>query len=163
MISKKMQTALNKQINKELYSSYLYLAMAADCREKGWNGVATWLEIQAGEENGHAMKFYKYMAEQGAGVQLDAIAKPPASFESVAKIFDATLEHERFITKSIGELVELAVAEKDHATQIMLQWFVTEQVEEEAHASEIVQKIGFVGGDARGLFLIDRELGARKG
>jgi ferritin len=161
MISKKMADALNEQINREMFSSYLYLAMSAHCEHEGLAGAALWLGIQAKEEHGHAMKFYKYLLEQGARVDLQAIEKPAGKWESLGALFGAVLKHEQFITRSIHGLVDAAIAGKDHATQIMLQWFVTEQVEEEAHASEIVAKLKMVGSDARGLYLMDRELGSR--
>lgn len=163
MISKKMAEALNAQINKELYSSYLYLAMAAYCKAEGLGGFAKWLGLQSGEERGHAMKLYGYLEDQGAKVQLAAIAAPPSDFGSARRVFEETLAHEQFITASIHELVDLAVKEKDYATQGTLQWFVNEQVEEESHAADIVAKLKMVGGDARGIFMVDRELGARAG
>lgn len=163
MIGKKMEEALNGQINKEMYSSYLYLAMSAYCRAEGLNGFAGWLAIQSREEMGHAMKFVKYMEEQGARVRLAAIAEPPSDFGSARKVFEETLSHEQMITASIHGLMELSVKEKDYATQGMLQWFVNEQVEEESVAADIVNKLKMIGGDARGLFMVDRELGARQG
>lgn len=163
MIGKKMTEALNVQINKELYSSYLYLAMAAYCRSEGLNGVAKWLGLQSSEERGHAMKLYGYMEDQGAKIRLGAIAAPPAEFGSARRVFEETLAHEQSITASIHALVDLAVKEKDYATQGMLQWFVNEQVEEESAVVEIVGKLKMVGGDVRGIFMVDRELGARAG
>lgn len=163
MISKKMAEALNVQINKEMYSSHLYLAMAAYCRSEGLNGFAKWLGIQSSEERGHAMKLYGYLEDQGARVQLGAIAAPPADFGSARRVFEETLAHEQSITASIHGLVDLAVKEKDYATQGMLQWFVSEQVEEESAVVEIVAKMKMVGSDARGIFMVDRELGARAG
>lgn len=162
MISDKMADALNEQINREMFSSYLYLAMSTHCRAEGLGGFATWLGIQAKEENEHAMKFLKYVEEQGARVELKAIKAPPAKFASPVKIFEDVLAHERFITGSIHALMDQAVKEKDYATQAELQWFVKEQVEEEAHAGEILGKLQLIGPDSRGLFMIDREMGARK-
>ncbi len=163
MISKKMAEALNEQINKELYSSYLYLAMAAYCRSEGLSGFAKWLGVQSSEERAHAMKIYGYLEDQGAKVQLGAIAAPPADFGSARRVFEETLSHEQSVTAAIHSLVDLAIKEKDYATQGMLQWFVNEQVEEESVAGEIVSKLKMVGGDARGIFMVDRELGARAG
>lgn len=163
MISKKMAEALNAQINKELYSSYLYLAMAAYCRSEGLGGFAKWLGIQSSEERGHAMKIFGYLEDQGARVQLAAIAAPATEFGSARRVFEETLAHEQFITASIHALVDLAIKEKDYATQGMLQWFVSEQVEEESVAADIVAKLKMIGGDARGIFMVDRELGARAG
>ncbi len=162
MISKKMADALNGQVNKEFYSSYLYLSMAAWSQAKNLKGFANWFSIQAQEELGHALKFFKYLEDQGATIRLQAIDAPTATFASPTAVFEATLKHEQFITESIHKLVDQAVAEKDHATQIMLQWFVTEQVEEEANAMDIVQKLKLVGDDPRGLFLVDRELAQRQ-
>jgi ferritin len=163
MISKKMAEALNAQINKELYSSYLYLAMAAYCRSEGLGGFAKWLGIQSSEERGHAMKIFGYLEDQGARVQLAAIAAPATEFGSARRVFEETLAHEQFITASIHALVDLAIKEKDYATQGMLQWFVSEQVEEESVAADIVAKLKMIGGDVRGIFMVDRELGARAG
>ena len=163
MISAKMTSALNEQINREMYSSYLYLAMSAHCRSEGLNGFAGWLGIQAREEYGHAMKILKFLEERGARVELKTIKAPPARFASPVKIFEDVLAHEKFITDSINDLMELAVKEKDFASQVELQWFVKEQVEEESVAADILNKLHLVGSDPRGLFMVDRELGARQG
>lgn len=161
MIGKKMADAINGQINKELYSAYLYLSIAAWSQGQGLKGFSNWFAAQAREELGHAMKFYHYLGEQGATIRLAAIDAPTATFASPTAAFEATLKHEQFITQSIHKLMDQAIAEKDHATQIVLQWFVTEQVEEEARVAEIVDKLKMIGGDARGLFMVDRELAAR--
>ncbi len=161
MISKKMAKALNDQVNKELYSAYLYVAMSAHSSEENLKGFAHWLAEQAKEETSHALKFYKYLLDQGAGVKLLAIAEPPASWTSSVKMFAEVLAHEKKVTASIHRLVELATAEKDYATQVLLQWFVTEQVEEESSAEEILSKLKLIGQDPRGLFMVDRELAAR--
>ncbi|MDZ4199670.1 MAG: ferritin [Kiritimatiellia bacterium] len=162
MISKTMTRALNEQINRELFSAYLYQAMSSQSAHEGNNGFATWFRIQAQEEAGHALKFYKYLQDQGAKVEWKAIAAPPATFKSPLAMVEAVLEHERFITASIRELVDLALKEKDYATQIMLQWFVTEQIEEESAAENVLNKVRLLGGEARGLYLLDKELGARQ-
>lgn len=162
MISKKMTEALNGQLNKEFYSAYLYLSMAAWSQAKNLKGFSSWFSIQAQEELGHALKFFKYLEDQSSAVRLQAVDAPTANFASPTAVFEATLKHENHITESIHKLMDLAVAEKDHATQIMLQWFVTEQVEEEANVTEIVQKLKLVGDDPRGLFLVDRELAQRQ-
>ena len=161
MISKKMTAAINDQINKEMYSAYLYLSMSAYASEQNLDGLASWMKLQAQEEMGHAMKFYGYLQEQEAAVKLKAIDAPPTSFASPVKIFQDSLAHEKKVTASIHKLVDLARAEKDYASEIMLQWFVTEQVEEEATAAGILAKLKQIGADPRGLYLIDRELGAR--
>lgn len=161
MISKKMEKALNKQVNMELYSAYIYAAMAADLESKNLEGMAHWMEMQMQEEMLHAQRIYRYINEAGGRVTLDAIDKPPADYDSPAQIFEAALGHERKVTASINKLVDLARAESDHATEIFLQWFVTEQVEEEAHADGILRKLKMVGNAGHGIFMIDRELGAR--
>lgn len=161
MISKKMQNAINKQINNEIYSAYLYLAMSAEATGKGLKGAGIWFQMQYQEETGHAMKFYKYLLEQGADVELEAIAKPKIGFKSLLEMFEATIKHERFITKSINGLMDLAVAEKDYATQILLQWYVSEQVEEEANDSEIIGMLKMAGSSTGSLLMIDKQLGKR--
>jgi len=161
MISKKMLDALNEQINREMYSAYLYMAMSSYSDSKGLAGFSNWFMVQYHEEMEHAMKIYHYIQEQGEQVVLKAIEQPPAEFGEPLEMFQKTLEHEQFITKSINELVDLALAEKDHATNIFLQWFVTEQVEEEANDNEIIDKINLVSKSPNGMYMIDKELGAR--
>ena len=163
MISSKMAKAINEQINKELYSAYLYLAMSAQAAEMGMKGFASWFKVQAGEEAGHAMKFFGYVAEQGARVKLAAIEQPPAEFKTAAAMFQETLKHEKFVTQSIHALVDLAIAEKDHATNSFLKWFVDEQVEEEANAQEIVDLLKLAGDAGNALLFLDAKLGGRKG
>ncbi|HHS14467.1 MAG TPA: ferritin [bacterium] len=161
MLKDKMQKALNGQINKEMYSAYLYMAMSAYSESRGWPGFANWFFVQYQEEMEHAMRIYHYMQEQGARVELEAIEKPQLDFGSPMEMFQATLKHEQFITKSIHELVDLAIDLKDHATQIFLQWFVTEQVEEESNDHAILDKLSLMGAEGRGLYMLDRELGSR--
>ncbi len=161
MISKKMAAAIGDQINRELYSAYLYLSMADYAEQEGLKGFSVWMQKQAAEEVTHAMKFHAYLGDQGARAALKAIDAPPAKFASPTALFRDSLAHEKKVTAHIHKLVDLAVAEKDHATQIMLQWFVTEQVEEEATASDILAKLERIGDDPRGLFMVDRELAAR--
>lgn len=162
MISKKMQAAINEQINKEFFSAYLYLAMAAQSDDMGLTGFGAWFSVQAQEEVQHAMKFYAYVNEQGGRVILDAIAKPQTEFSTPLELFEQTLEHERFITKSIYSLVDLAIEEKDHATNSFLKWYVDEQVEEEATAQDAVSKLKMIGPDSSGaLLMMDREFGGR--
>jgi ferritin len=163
MISKKMTQALNEQINKEIYSAYLYMSMSAYSEHIGLSGFAHWFMVQYNEEMEHAMKIYQYVQEQGEHVKLMAIDAPATEFESALDMFEKTLDHEKFVTKSINELVDLAVQENDHATQIFLQWFVTEQVEEEASADEILSKLNLVGTKGNGLYMLDRELAQRNG
>ena len=161
MISDKMTEAINKQINAELYSAYLYLGMSADAENKGYKGTSHWLSVQAQEEISHAMKFYQYLLSQGAKAEFLAIEKPPAEYASISEIFEKTLAHEQLVTSLINGLVDIAVEEKDHASQIMLQWFVSEQVEEEENASDILSQLKMVGDHGGGVFLIDKEIGAR--
>ncbi len=162
MISKKMTSALNGQINKELYSSFLYLAMSSYCQQENLGGIASWLGLQAEEEYKHAMKIFHYMQEQGAAVEFQAIEAPPAKFGTMQKMFTDVLAHEQFITRSIHGLMDQAIKESDYATQGMLQWFVKEQVEEEASAGEALARITMAGSEPRGLLIIDREMARRK-
>jgi len=161
VLSDRMLKALNEQINAELYSAYLYLAMAADFEEKGLEGMAHWMEIQFQEEQGHALKIYRYVIDRGGRVTLDAIEKPQTTWDSPLAIFEAALAHERHVSELIGKLASLATEENDHATHNMLQWFISEQVEEEATADAIVGKLRMVGDQGQGLFMMDGELGQR--
>jgi ferritin len=162
MLSKKMEKALNKQINAEFYSSYLYLAMSADFETKNLAGCANWFARQAQEEWGHGMKMFKYINEQRGAVKLAAIDCPPLEWKSALDAFEAVLKHEQHVTELIHELMTLANEEKDYATQGFLQWFVKEQVEEEASADTIVQQLKMVGESAQGLFMLDRALAQRQ-
>ncbi len=162
MISKKIEKAINKQINNELYSAYLYLAMSAEATLKGFKGAGKWMGVQFQEEMGHAKKFYGYLLEQGATVELEAIAKPKAGFKGLLDMFDATLKHEQFITKCIGDLMDLTVAEKDYASQILLQWYVSEQVEEEASVNDVLSMLRMAGTSAGTMLMIDKQLGKRE-
>ena len=161
MLSKKMEEALNKQVNAELFSSYLYLAMAADFEAKNLPGIAHWLKAQAKEENGHAMKFYEYINDHRGRVTLAAIAAPPAEWATPLAAFEAVLAHEQKVTGLISGLVALAAEEKDNATGVLLQWFVTEQVEEEENADAIVQQLKMIGDKAHALTMLDRALAQR--
>ena len=161
MLSERMLNALNRQVNAELYSAYLYLSMAAYFESINLKGFANWMKIQAQEELSHAMKFFDYINERGGRVKLEAIEKPPNEWDSPLHAFEATYEHEQKVTKMINDLVNMAMEEKDHATYNMLQWFVAEQVEEEASADEIRQQLRLIGEDGRGILMLDRELGKR--
>jgi len=161
MLSEKMNVAINEQINKELFSEYLYLSMSAWFESEGLPGFASWMAVQAQEEHFHAMKLYGYINERGGRVILEAIDKPESEFGNPAKAFDATMEHEQFITSSINGLVDLAIELKDHATNQFLQWYVEEQVEEEASAQGIIDKLKWIGDNGNALLMMDRELGAR--
>ena len=162
MISAKLESALNKQLNLELYSAYVYAAMAAHFEHKHLNGFATWMRQQVKEEVDHATKFYAYIGDVGGRVELEAIAKPPTDFPSVLAVFEDSLAHERTVTGAIYKLMDLALAESHHATSTFLQWFVTEQVEEEKIAEDIRKRLELVGNSPEGLFLLDHELGLRK-
>jgi len=161
MLSKKMEEALNGQLNKEIYSAYLYLSMSAHSTHIGLAGFANWFMVQYNEEMEHAMKIYNYINDQGGKVKLKAIDEPPSTFKDAMDMFQKTLKQEQFITKSIHDLMDLAIKEKDHATQIFLQWFVTEQIEEEGNDNEIIAKLELAGKEGNGLFMIDKELAAR--
>jgi ferritin len=161
MISKKMQNAINGQINAELYSAYLYLSMSADFSSKNLPGFANWMKIQAQEELGHAMKLYNFIEERLGRVTLKAIDAPPTEWDSPLTAFEAVLKHEQKVTGLINKLVDQAIAENDHATRGFLQWFVDEQVEEEASADAIVEQLKLIKSAPGGLFMLDKELGRR--
>ncbi len=161
MIKEKIQNALNDQLNAEIYSAYLYLSMAAYFHSINLKGFANWMEVQYQEEMTHAMKFYNYLLQRGGRVILKAIESPPVEWESPLDAFKAVYAHEQKVTGLINNLVELALEEKDHATHIFLQWFVTEQVEEEESADEVVQRLLIIGDSKHGMFMLDRELGMR--
>jgi len=158
MLSKKLEAALNIQINEEYYSSYIYLAMAAYLEDKNLDGCAHWMQMQAREEYEHAMKIFDYMVDRGARVVLTEVKAPPKAWDSPLDAFKGALEHEQYMTGNINKLTDLAIAEKDHATGNLLQWYVTEQVEEEAQVEDIVKKLEMMGTDGPGLFMMDREL-----
>ena len=161
MIGKKVQKAINDQINKELHSAYLYLAMSVDADLKGFKGAGKWFKIQYQEETGHAMKFMEYVLDQGAAVELGAIEKPPASFASLLDMFEKTLKHEQAVTKSINDLMDLALAENDHASRILLDWYVTEQIEEEKNDNDVITQLKMAGSSTGTLLMIDKQLGKR--
>ncbi len=161
MLSDKMEQALNKQLNAELYSAYLYLSMAAYYYSINLNGFANWMTVQNQEETMHAMKFYHFINERGGRIWLDTIDKPATTWSSSLEVFEETLKHEEKVTGLINSLVDLAIAERDHASNAFLQWFITEQVEEEASANEVIQNLKMAGNDPHALFMLDRELGTR--
>ena len=161
MIGKKMQDAMNEQIQYELASSYLYLSMAAYFQSSGLDGMAQWMRAQTQEEVVHAMKLFDHINERGGKVELLALTQPTTEWASPLAAFQAAWKHEQFVSSRIDTLVELAAEENDHPASILLQWFVTEQVEEEASASKVVQMLERVGDSGNGLFMMDRELGAR--
>lgn len=161
MLSEKIEEALNDQMNAEMYSSYLYLAMSADFASRSLNGFAHWMRLQAHEESLHAMKFFDFILDRGGKANLKAIDAPPATFGTPLEAFTAVLEHERKVTDLIHRLVELTTREGDHASAPFLQWFVAEQVEEEKTASDIMDQLRLVGDQAAGIFMIDQLLGGR--
>ncbi len=161
MISKSIQDAINDQINKELYSSYLYLAMSTYYAESNFSGFASWMKVQSTEEYAHAMKFYGYVIERNGHVELETIEKPHAKFKSPVDVFKQVLEHEQKVTGMINKLYELAIKEKDYPTQIMLEWFITEQLEEEKNAGDVLEQLKMVGDSPVSLIMIDRQLAAR--
>ena len=161
MISKKMQEAINAQINAEMWSAYLYLAMSMDANDKGLKGVAHWYRKQYDEEMEHAFRFVHYLEEQLARVELKPIAKFKTSWKNMAEMFNETLEHEKVVTGLIHNLCDLAAKEKDYATANMLQWFVNEQVEEEANATELIEAAKCIGNDKAAFYMFDKELAAR--
>lgn len=161
MISNDMQNVLFTQLNDEFYSAYLYLAMSAYCAHIDFNGAATWLKHQYEEEQMHATKIYNYLIDQGAHVELQAIPQPPSEFGTILEVFTASLRHEQAMTEKLNNLSDIALKEKDHATYNLLQWFVNEQVEEEATVGEIIAKLKLVKDDGYGLLMIDSDLGAR--
>lgn len=161
MLKKKMLKGMNDQINAEMFSAYLYLSMENYFQSISLRGFAAWMRVQAQEEMTHAMKFYDFIHERGGKVSLEAIAKPEANWESPLAAFEAVLAHEQHVTSLINDLVDLAIGEKDHATNIFLQWFVSEQVEEEASAGEVVDRLRLIKDNPSGLFMMDAELGKR--
>lgn len=160
-MNQKIEQAFNAHINAEVYSSYLYLAMSNCFVAKNFDGMGKWMRLQAGEEYGHAMKFLDFIHQRSGRVLLQAIAQPQLDWESPLAAFQQAYEHELAISRKIDALVELAVAEKDHAAANFLQWFVNEQVEEEAHALAIVEQLKMVGESPISLLMMDRQLGSR--
>ncbi len=162
MISPKMAQAINIQINKEMYSAYLYMSMSSCSMSLGFKGVANWFMVQYQEEMAHAMKFYDYLHRQGNKVKLMAIDEPPSEFKSLMDMFEKTLAHEQFVTSLIHGLVDLAGKEKDSGTKDFLQWYVKEQVEEEENASNLVEKVKAAGAKNAALKEVDKELAGRE-
>lgn len=161
MISNKLQEAMNDQIQAELYSAYLYLAMSTYCESQNWKGFAHWLKAQHDEETSHAGKLMEHLLDRGGKVQLKTLEAPPVDFGAPVSVFEQVLSHEKHVTDRIHKLYETALAEKDYAAQILLQWFITEQVEEEATASAILEKLRIIPEKSGALFYMDKELGKR--
>lgn len=161
MLSKKMLNGLNDQITKEMFSSYFYLQIAGWLENKSLAGIASWMKVQAQEEMAHGMIFYNYINERGGAVSLSAIDAPPKKYKSVMDIFKRFLAHEELVTQSINNLMAIAIKENDFATKARLDWFITEQVEEESNATDLIGKLELAGENSSGLFLLDKELSAR--
>lgn len=161
MLGEKMEQAINEQIKWEMYSGYLYLSMSAWCADKGLPGFAQWMRVQAQEELAHAMKFYDYVLERGGRVELAAVDKPDNGWETPLAVMEHTLKHERLVTARINDLMSVALDERDHAASIFLQWFVEEQVEEEDNVGDALAKLRLVSQDGSGMYMLDKEMGAR--
>ena len=161
MLSKKIETALNEQINAEMWSAYLYLSMASYCHFIGQPGMASWFEVQFSEEQDHAKILFNYVNSRGGRVELKPIDAVPTEWNGVLDVFQSTLRHEQKVTDLINNLYALTHAENDFATQSMLKWFVDEQVEEEENAKTIIDNIKMIKDNGYGLYMLDKELGAR--
>ncbi|MBR5304429.1 MAG: ferritin [Candidatus Gastranaerophilales bacterium] len=161
MISEKMQAAFCDQINKELYSEYLYLSMKAYFLNLNLNGFATWMDVQVQEEHAHAMGMFDYVIERGGSVELMAIDKPETNWNSPLEVFKAVLSHEEYVTSRINALMDVAEETKDRAATIFLNWYLKEQVEEEANVGGVLAQLEMIGDDKSGLFALDKELGGR--
>ena len=162
MLSDRMEKALNGQVNAELYSSYLYLSMNAYFKSVNLDGFANWMYAQAQEELMHAMKLYDFINQRGGRTLLAAIEAPPDQWDSPLSVFEDTLKHEKKVTGLINGLVDIAMEERDHATQIFLQWFVTEQIEEEESVGNVLEQLKLLGDAKQGLFMMDRQLATRQ-
>lgn len=161
MLKEKVLNALNKQINAEMHSAYLYLSMSAYLEDKGLAGFANWMKVQYKEELSHALKIFDYVNERNGRVVLEPIAGVPIEFDGIIDVFERTLEHEQKVTQMIDELMDVSVADSDHATQSFLQWFVDEQVEEEANVNELLDNLRLIDGQGNGVFMLNRELQSR--
>lgn len=157
----KMFDAFNEQIKKEFYSAYLYLSMSAYVSDLGLPGFTSWLRVQAQEEVTHATKMYDYVLARGGKITLKAIDAPPVAWKTPLHVMEEALKHEKFVTKWINELVDLAIKEKDHSARNFLAWYVDEQVEEEQTFGDIVSALKLIKGEGQGLLMMDRELGGR--
>jgi len=161
MISKTVNDALNKQVNAEMFSSYLYLSMSAWCSERSLVGFVSWMRVQAKEELFHATKIFDYILERGGSIELETIEKPAATWDTALEISKEVANHEAKVTALINDLVDVAIQEKDHAANNFLQWFIAEQVEEEASVGEVLERMKMIGDDSAGMFVMDMELGKR--
>lgn len=160
-MNNRIEAAINKQINAEFYSGYLYLSMATYFEDKNLPGFAKWMEIQQQEENFHAMKMYKYINDRGGRVILETIEKPKNEWNNIAEVINDALEHEKKVTGMINNLLEIAREEKDYATDNFLQWYIEEQVEEEATASELLEKVKMIQDSPNAIYMLDKELSQR--
>ena len=161
MVSKVVESAINDQITAEFYAAYLYLAMAAYFDEANFPGFANWMRLQHQEETMHAMKLFDFMIDNGGHIELGAVQQPPSSFDGPLPAMQATLQHEQHVTKAINSLYELALKEKDYPAQVVLQWFIAEQTEEEKTAGDIIAQLEMAGDAGAGLVMVDRELATR--
>jgi len=161
MLAKRMEEELNKQVNAEYWSAYFYLSMSAYLASEGLAGAANWMRVQYQEEIAHALKFFDYIVERGGKVDLKPIAEVPKTWKGIINIYEETLKHERIVTSLIYNLMDVAIEEKDHAAKSFLQWYVDEQVEEEANVQAILDQLKMVEGKGNGLFMIDKDLGLR--
>jgi ferritin len=161
LLKEEIQKVLNKQLNSELYSAYLYLSMSSYFESISLSGFANWMRVQAQEELTHAMKFYDYLVERDGRVKLTSIESPPTDWNSPLEAFEHTYKHEQKVTSLINNLVNLTLSEKDYATNNMLQWFIAEQVEEESSVNAVLQRLKLVGNERKELFMIDRDLAQR--
>jgi ferritin len=161
MLNLKVEASINDQINAELYSAYLYLSMSAYLETENLPGFASWMRVQFEEEQAHAMKFFDYVNERGGRVILEAIEAPKTEWASVVEIFEQTLAHERMVTERINVMMDIALEERDYATESFLRWYIDEQVEEEAGAEAILSQVERLDGHGNGMMMMDRELGSR--
>jgi ferritin len=162
MLSKGIQEAINDQIHHELHSAYVYLSMSAYLESANLTGFAKWMRMQASEEVNHGMKLFDYVNDRNGRVTLKALEQPPVDFKSVLDVFENALQHEMKVTRMIYSLYELATRENDYATQVALQWFINEQVEEEATATSVVDRLKIAGNDGAALLILDNEMGSRQ-
>lgn len=162
MLSDKMKRALNTQVSEELASAHVYLAMAAYFDAMNLLGFSHWMKVQAEEERAHAMRFYNYLYDRGAQVKLQSLEAPDATWDTPLEVFEDALAHEQKISGLINDLMDLAIEEKDHATQAFLHWFVNEQVEEEANADDVIQRLNLVGDSKTGLYILNQEMAQRE-
>jgi len=160
-MNSKLEKRINEQMNAEFYSAYLYLSMSAYCQCLNLSGFANWMYVQFQEEHSHAIRIYRYLNERGGRVELGAVEKPPAEWDGIIEVFRAVCAHEEEVSELINDLVDLAIEEKDHATVSMLNWYVDEQVEEVATASDLVAQLEMIEGKGPALLMLDRELRQR--